>query len=286
MLAKLMRYDFLAIARVGVVVLIVLAIAAVVACTAGAVLNHVVNLQATFWEQPNYYDSPEYQRLSTIFALASFINFVAVGTIWGCVVAMFMTCLHRYYTNLHTDEGYLTMTLPVSSTQIVGSKILVSLIWTFVTMLLALAAVQVLEMITSGSDYDINYGFVANMLQINSGNISGDLRFANVVLGILALLITMALSFLACFSALNLGADVSTRHKLAAGIGFMVLFYLAYNVVTGFVSVLIAASVGIFSEEFITIFPMMRHALLLADVGLAVGFFFLCSYLLKRHTNL
>lgn len=66
--------------------------------------------------------------------IAGFIAFgIAITTI-VCVIAM----LFRIYnTNVFSKEGYLTMTLPVTSAQVVVSKLIVSSMWIVVTGIVA-----------------------------------------------------------------------------------------------------------------------------------------------------
>jgi hypothetical protein len=67
----------------------------------------------------------------------TFINAIAVLLIIGIVVAtiavMIMTLFKIFNTNIFSKQGYLTMTLPVSSTQVVLSKLLVSSMWIILT---------------------------------------------------------------------------------------------------------------------------------------------------------
>lgn len=48
--------------------------------------------------------------------------------ILGCLFGTVVINIVRFYKNLVTDEGYLTFTLPVSSKQIIASKLISSLV--------------------------------------------------------------------------------------------------------------------------------------------------------------
>lgn len=48
----------------------------------------------------------------------------------GAWIATFVIIIRRFYKNVFGREGYLTLTLPVSSHQLILSKLLASLIWT------------------------------------------------------------------------------------------------------------------------------------------------------------
>lgn len=51
-----------------------------------------------------------------------------VVVILGCLFGTVVINIVRFYKNLVTDEGYLTFTLPVSSKQIIASKLISSLV--------------------------------------------------------------------------------------------------------------------------------------------------------------
>jgi hypothetical protein len=67
----------------------------------------------------------------------NFVNmiagFVAGGIVVATIVVTIITLFRIYNTNVFSREGYLTMTLPVSSAQVVYSKLLVSTMWIVLT---------------------------------------------------------------------------------------------------------------------------------------------------------
>ena len=58
--------------------------------------------------------------------------------------------VNRFRTNLMGDEGYVTFTLPVSSHQIVWSKIIVSTVW-----FIATGIVEALALLVCFFDLDV-----------------------------------------------------------------------------------------------------------------------------------
>jgi hypothetical protein len=60
-------------------------------------------------------------------------GFAATGIIIATIVVTIITLFKIFNTNVFSKEGYLTMTLPVTSTQIVASKLLVSTMWIILT---------------------------------------------------------------------------------------------------------------------------------------------------------
>lgn len=60
-------------------------------------------------------------------------GFIAAGIVIATIVVMIGMLFRIFNTNVFSKEGYLTMTLPVTSKQIVASKLLVSTMWIVLT---------------------------------------------------------------------------------------------------------------------------------------------------------
>ncbi|BAL01737.1 hypothetical protein OBV_45380 [Oscillibacter valericigenes Sjm18-20] len=113
MLRKLMKHEFRATARImGPLFLIVL----VLALAANLALRFLMESD-TFL--PNL--------LGGLLMAAFVIGMVALA------IMSIVLMVNRFRTNLMGDEGYVTFTLPVSSHQIVWSKIIVSTVWFIAT---------------------------------------------------------------------------------------------------------------------------------------------------------
>lgn len=60
-------------------------------------------------------------------------GFISAAIVISTIVIMVITLFKIFNTNVFSKEGYLTMTLPVTSAQIVVSKLLVSTMWIILT---------------------------------------------------------------------------------------------------------------------------------------------------------
>ncbi len=65
---------------------------------------------------------------------ASFLFIVAVEAVSICSTVFMIV---RIYRNMYSDEGYLTFTLPVKTSEIVNSKIITGAIWTLISYVVA-----------------------------------------------------------------------------------------------------------------------------------------------------
>ena len=82
-------------------------------------------------------------KISAIFVNLTTVLFV-LAVIAACVFALVISVI-RFYSGLLRDEGYLMFTLPVSTTELIFSKLIVSIVW-----FLGTFAVDALGMLLSG----------------------------------------------------------------------------------------------------------------------------------------
>lgn len=61
------------------------------------------------------------------------LGFIAMAIVIATIVVMIMMLFKIFNNNVFSKEGYLLMTLPVTPTQIVGSKLIVSTMWVVLT---------------------------------------------------------------------------------------------------------------------------------------------------------
>ena len=61
----------------------------------------------------------------------------------GAIFYTFFVAIKRYYKNLYSDEGYLTHTLPVTSGQLLISKVTTSLLYFILTIIIMLLSIMI-----------------------------------------------------------------------------------------------------------------------------------------------
>lgn len=125
MLAKLIKHEFKATARVFVPMLgTVLALTAATALTVR--LGGIFALPGgTGWGK-------------TVFGLvAGLLCLLTFFAMMAMMVAVMVITIQRFYKNLLGDEGYLMFTLPVTPAQHITAKLTVGTVWTIVSLALA-----------------------------------------------------------------------------------------------------------------------------------------------------
>lgn len=210
MLGKLIKHEFRATGRILLPVYLVMLL------TAALVRGFQVLTEQT---------AGEFMRALAVLSVLLFS-----AAVFGGSILAFVLMIYRFYKNLMTDEGYLMFTLPVTTGQLIWSKMIVSAVW-----LLATAAMDVLSMFISVFDSaawrDIFQlpGLLWQQLREYAGNL-GLIPAELVVLVLLAALVC----FLKFYAAIALGHSFTNRKMLLS-----VAFFAAFSVVEQ-----IAASAG------------------------------------------
>lgn len=113
MLGKLIKHEFRATGRILLPVYLVMLL------TAALVRGFQVLTEQT---------AGEFMR---VLAVLSVLLFSAA--VFGGSILAFVLMIYRFYKNLMTDEGYLMFTLPVTTGQLIWSKMIVSAVWLLAT---------------------------------------------------------------------------------------------------------------------------------------------------------
>ena len=172
-------------------------------------------------------------------ALAVLSVLLFSAAVFGGSILAFVLMIYRFYKNLMTDEGYLMFTLPVTTGQLIWSKMIVSAVW-----LLATAAMDVLSMFISVFDSaawrDIFQlpGLLWQQLREYAGNL-GLIPAEIVVLVLLAALVC----FLKFYAAIALGHSFTNR-KMLLSVAFFAAFSVAEQIAVS-AGLIGFASVGI-----------------------------------------
>ena len=72
--------------------------------------------------------------------IPGFATFAYITSIIAIAVISLVIVISRFYKNLMTDEGYLMFTLPVKPFQLINSKLLISMFWNLISMVLIIAS--------------------------------------------------------------------------------------------------------------------------------------------------
>lgn len=195
----------------------------------------------------------------------------------------------RFYTHLYTDEGYLTFTLPVTTTQIVWSKILNEVIWYVANGVLLIAGIGIATF-TSGNPE--MFGQILNQFgdvfrelwQAFIGTANGAIY---VILATLISITSVAFAVMQPFVCITIGAVVAKKNKLLAGIGVYVAMNIILNIAVqaiGSLFMILLAGTG--TENINIPIYLTMGAIIVFYGGAAVGSYFLNHHLMNKKLNL
>ena len=264
MLSKLLRHEFRATGRIMLPVYALL----LVSCGGCTLFGRLLG---------RYPESTVLSVVQTVFATLFGV------TTFGMLLLTLVLMVYRFYKNLMTDEGYLMFTLPVSRSQLIWSKLLVALVWSVLSTVLA-ALAWMAEISVVGRENVLIAQGLRSLRQHLSGNLTG-CAAALVVLCLVSCLV----SFLKFYAAISLGHSFS-NHKVLLS----VVFYIGFGIVTQTIGT-IFASVGIqidISPDFWSSLPVTQvfSSLAWAAAGvsalLGAAYYVLTLLMLKKRLNL
>lgn len=135
--------------------------------------------------------------------------------------AIFMVI--RFYKNLLSDEGYLMFTLPVNTHQLIISKLVVTMIWIFVSIIAILSSLYIV-FATSGSIELIVREIQRALTELNV--ISGGNSVLLIVELILMVIVSVVSNILMVYASIAIG-QLFSKHKIIAS---FVSYAVIYNV--------------------------------------------------------
>lgn len=270
MLGKLLKYELKATSRVFIPLYIAILVVSIVN---GLSLNlEILNIQG----------------LATIVLMCLFISLFVITIV---------VTIQRFNKNLLKDEGYLMFTLPVSSKYLVLSKYLTSLIWTFLSFIVALLSFTIIFTIATYGDF--NYSYFINEFNLLFSNISNILGttilsefFKIVLLIILLIIISYTIFIFNVYLSLSIGQlPIFNRFRnISSFIGFLVINLLisyVQNIVdNAFVNIEAIDNVNYSIDSISSIVSKGLNVAIIINIIIILVLFFATSYILNKKLNL
>lgn len=224
---------------------------------------------------------------STVFGSLLAFTILAI-VVFSAIVIIFI--LQRFYKNFFTDEAYLTFTLPVSTAQNLGAKLISGLIWVALAGLVSLFCIFYIIFVALMKSGEVGLpeiwrafglGFQTLFEELELG--TGAVFLAELIVMVLVSLVS---SLIIYYLSVTLGCFVAKKHKVWGSIGM----YFAINFGISIVSNLFASflTFGTFAAE-VDVGAVFHLLLLVPTVlYLAVGVvgWFVCVKLLRDKINL
>lgn len=259
MLSKLMKYDLKATSRLlGPLYIILLFM---------SIINRfVINMN----------DNNEVVRIIRVFLIAAYATLILVVL----VVTVFYMII-RFYKNLLTDEGYLMFTLPTKTHQLITSKLLITLFWSIISIVVILISIFIVFASPDSIPTAINVikEALAELYREFGGN--GVLMFTELILMCLLGLVS---NILLIYASIAMG-QLYSKHKI---IGSFVSYMIIYTVIQ-FLMIIIMVAFGVFIPEVseVSILPQVIFPVIIVILMITCTCFYLATnYIFKRKLNL
>lgn len=215
MLGKLIKYECRATGRVMGIMYAALIVVAVI-MRLGMALNHLVE------------DSGS--AIIAFFPLM-ITSLVYVALIVAVSVLTLVLIIQRFYKNLFKNEGYLMHTLPVETWKNIMSKLVISLIWCVVSMIVVVISVYILG---SGSAEASSLVRVVTGWTVQLSGSEGTAVIYSAELIILAIICEAAF-ILKVYLALACG-QLADNHKLLCSFGAYVGISIVLSIISAVLS--------------------------------------------------
>lgn len=276
MLARLFSYELRALAKPAVVMAAIMVVAGIAgAGCLGA--SSAISDAAGLWNGSTAASvSLTWNVSATLFLGALFCGFL----VWATVAALYVFVIMRFYRTMFTDEGYLTLTLPVLTRAIVAAKFLAAYL---LLVVFAVAALLLYGLMVSVLSEDANTVGTVFSLMGGWGALAISEGVSGILLGFVNIMVTCAYALGLAFVSLTLGAWWARRHKVAAAVGI----YLGIGWVLSFVFsvagvLAMTGDAGLWKASLSAVSAMQ----LAANVVVAVGSLALTSYLVHAKVDL
>lgn len=190
--------------------------------------------------------------------------------------------LYRFYKSKFTDEGYLAFTLPVNSRQIFLATFLNQLAWGIISgFVVALAILMMVLIAASGEGISLGSILEEAKTTYSMAGVSG----GYVALSVLTGLVGVVTGYVTSLTCVVIGAVLARKHKILAAFGA----YYALSIVTGILSTVLVSLVTLNAtsiQEAESFMMASQVVQLVLHLALAVGGFFLSTYLMEKKLNL
>lgn len=154
-------------------------------------------------------------------AVRGFITVIYMIIIFASFVVTIIFIIQRFYKNLLKEEGYLSFTLPVGVGQHIISKLIVSFIWSVLTIIAVILSLIIMALNT-GFISEISNNWRGLMLLIDIYGLEG-----NVVLIIILVISSLLYMILMFYASMSLGQLFSKYKILGSVVCFFGLYVLS-----------------------------------------------------------
>jgi hypothetical protein len=259
MLGKLLKYEFKATARIFLPLLLAI-----------AVLTPITRFMTSIDVFPG-----ALSIIPGIFAFLYIIMLVAIAVVAGILIII------RFYKNMVTEEGYLMHTLPVTPSQHIWSKAIVSFVWSIVSTFVILVSLFFF-LITPERLNTLKEGF-GELMSFLHTNLGGDLTICFIE-GFILLIIGIFANIFYIYASIALGQMIS-RHRIVGAFAAAVVMNIVLQVISTILNAVFLFGRGTDFTKTDVIY-MLMPGIIIYSLLIAVAYFCITNFILKKKLNL
>jgi len=264
MLGKLLRYDMRAQSRSAVPMFISSAIISVVCCA-------LLYFTFGFTEADNFF-------LGLAF-VGGFFGLGILAIVVLCTVNAFMS-FARYYKSLFTDEGYLTMTIPVNTVTLLNAKILSSLIWCAISAI-AFAIFGFIAIVMPTLLADPSYlSEISDIWNLFFGA-GGSINILDFVFSTLYAVMNSVSMVVTLLTSITVGSVVVAKHKILSSIVFFYVLSFLESAVESIITIILGFIMG---DAYLLFVEQIVCTVIIAVFGAVM--YFINLHILKNKFNI
>ncbi|PKM74184.1 MAG: hypothetical protein CVU91_03830 [Firmicutes bacterium HGW-Firmicutes-16] len=292
MLGKLIKHDFNSLSRVLLPTQI-----AVLGATILATIGFAINFRLDYSNNDGL--------VGLLRLITGFMSGIMVLAIIAASILVAFIIFQRFYKNLMCSEGYLTFTLPVTTSEILWSKLITAMLWTIISSVVIFISLNIFVLFGTGQDTFVNteaYRQMGKFFHEAFSTIGGRLVWPILEVTLFVIVSTVS-SILHVYLALIIGGIVSQKHKILASIGFYFVINIAVSILSTILSYCLGTSMVVTAESFdgipwntqdaLSVYNVVFGAMqpyywtyLVFSVAICAAFFILSHYFLKNKLNL
>lgn len=267
MLGKLFKYEFKACSRVIFPVF-----------GAAVIMSIIAALSMSF--SPNNVSNASQAVISVLSAL---VIIVFAFLLFTSMLMSFIFAIRRFKVNLLGKEGYLMNTLPVKTISNVMAKILCSLVFQMLSLIVAVICIMMCVLFSDGiyiaSAFEEIKAVFSALVQLSAR------EWLNFTLTIILMIVSVIKSYSMIYSAMSMGYSFN-KCKGLISIGMVIAFSTAESIITTLTD--LGSSEYYFEDisQYQNAFVLSLLASILIQVIFASIYIALTTFFLKRRLNL
>lgn len=233
----------------------------------------------------------EVQSRTYNIVLGSAIVMLVIAMIVSLVMSVVIS-IKRFYTNMFTGEGYLTMTLPVTAVQHILTKLLVA----FVSVAATVVAIIIAGSIATFGEVLVEIFKAIDYLADAYFKFFGGHGVAYILEALIALIVVVASQFLLYYACISVG-QMAHKNRVLAAFGA----YFGYYIITQIFGTILVILVSLQPQWLIDLMQSITDfaeyhpyafvhyfiwCITLFYGALALAFFFISRYIITNKLNL